>query len=89
MRAQRPVGHDAAQALAEFGNDGLPEFVVNRQWDMLMCNAPAERFVALLGQPDEVWQRVDESGGRNVMRMTFHPQGMQPRLKNWPQVAAP
>ncbi|MBT9608710.1 MAG: helix-turn-helix transcriptional regulator [Aquabacterium commune] len=68
-------------------HEPYPAMVVNRQWDMLMSNAPAERFVALLGQPDEVWQRVDESGGRNVMRMTFHPQGMQPRLKNWPQVA--
>jgi transcriptional regulator with XRE-family HTH domain len=69
-------------------HEPYPAMVVNRQWDMLMCNATADRFVALLGQPDEVWQRVDESGGRNVMRMTFHPQGMQPRLKNWPQVAA-
>jgi transcriptional regulator with XRE-family HTH domain len=68
-------------------HEPYPAMVVNRQWDMLMCNAPAERFVALLGQPDEVWLRVDESGSRNVMRMTFHPQGMQPRLKNWSQVA--
>lgn len=69
-------------------HEPYPAMVVNRQWDMLMCNAPAERFVALLGPPEEVWLRVDASGGRNVMRMTFHPQGMQPRLKNWPQVAA-
>jgi transcriptional regulator with XRE-family HTH domain len=69
-------------------HEPYPAMVVNRQWDMLMCNAPADRFVALLGQPHEVWQRVDESGGRNVMRMTFHPQGMQPRLRNWPQVAS-
>jgi transcriptional regulator with XRE-family HTH domain len=68
-------------------HEPYPAMVVNRQWDMLMCNAATERFVALLGPPDEVWQRVDESGGRNVMRMTFHPMGMQPRLKNWPQVA--
>jgi transcriptional regulator with XRE-family HTH domain len=68
-------------------HEPYPAMVVNRRWDMLMCNAPAERFVALLGPPDEVWQRVDESGARNVMRMTFHPQGMQPRLRNWPQVA--
>lgn len=67
-------------------HEPYPAMVVNRQWDMLMCNAPAERFVALLGSPDEVWQRVDASGSRNVMRMTFHPQGMQPRLRNWPQV---
>jgi transcriptional regulator with XRE-family HTH domain len=76
-----------ALALTIKHHEPYPAMVINRQWDMLMCNAPAERFVALLGPPDEVWQRVDESGRRNVMRMTFHPQGMQPRLRNWPQVA--
>lgn len=69
-------------------HEPYPAMVVNRQWDMVMCNAPAERFVGLLGPADEVWQRVDASGERNVMRMTFHPQGMQPLLKNWPQVAS-
>lgn len=68
-------------------HEPYPALVVNRQWDMLMCNGAADRFLALLGPPDELWQRVDPSGGRNVMRMTFHPQGLQPRLKNWPQVA--
>jgi transcriptional regulator with XRE-family HTH domain len=68
-------------------HEPYPAMVVNRQWDMVMSNGPADRFLALLGPLDEVWQRVDASGGRNVMRMTFHPEGMQPRLKNWPQVA--
>jgi transcriptional regulator with XRE-family HTH domain len=76
-----------ALALTIQHHDPFPAMVVNRQWDMLMCNAATDRFVALLGPTDEVWQRVDERGGRNVMRMAFHPQGMQPRLKNWPQVA--
>lgn len=68
-------------------HEPYPAIVVNRQWDMLMANAPADRFVALLGPPDEVWQRVDPSGRRNIMRMTFHPEGLQSRLTNWPQVA--
>jgi transcriptional regulator with XRE-family HTH domain len=69
-------------------HEPYPAVVVNRQWDMLMGNGPSDRFMALLGPPDEVWQRVDPSGARNVMRMTFHPQGMRPRLRNWAQVAA-
>jgi len=68
-------------------HEPFPAMVVNQQWNMLMCNEATERFVALLGQPDEVWMRVDESGGRNVMRMVFHPRGMQSQLKNWTQVA--
>lgn len=68
-------------------HEPYPALVVNRQWDMVMSNGPAQRFTAMLGEPDELWRRVDPSGGRNVMRMTFHPQGMQPRLRNWAQVA--
>ncbi|MBI5924657.1 MAG: helix-turn-helix transcriptional regulator [Aquabacterium sp.] len=83
MKAVREV-----LALTLQHHEPYPAMVVNRQWDMLMCNAPAERFVALLGPPEEVWQRVDGSGRRNVMRMTFHPQGIQPRIRNWPQLAS-
>jgi len=68
-------------------HEPFPAMVINRQWDMLMCNDSTERFVSLLGSPDEIWKRVDASGGRNVIRMTFHPEGLQLRLKNWPQVA--
>jgi transcriptional regulator with XRE-family HTH domain len=68
-------------------HEPFPALVVDRQWNMVMCNAAADRFIAMLGQPDDLWMRVDASGSRNVMRMTFHPDGMQPRLKNWAQVA--
>lgn len=68
-------------------HEPYPALVVDRGWNMVMCNGAADRFIAMLGQPDELWLRVDASGGRNVMRMTFHPDGMQSRLKNWLQVA--
>jgi transcriptional regulator with XRE-family HTH domain len=91
--AQRTLQNDEMNAVRDMldlmlkHHEPYPAMVVNKQWDMLMCNGPAERFVALLGPVQEVWHRVDASGGRNVMRMTFHPQGMQPMLKNWPEVA--
>lgn len=91
--AQRALQNDEMNAVREVLNlmlrhhEPYPAMVVDRQWNMLMCNGPAERFVALLGPVDEVWRRVDGSGLRNVMRMTFHPHGMQPLLSNWPQVA--
>lgn len=68
-------------------HEPFPALVVDRLWNMVMCNGAADRFIAMLGSPDEVWSRVDASGGRNVMRMTFHPDGMQSRLKNWVEVA--
>ena len=68
-------------------HEPFPALVIDPQWNMLMSNAATERFLGLLGNPDEVWQRVDPSGNRNVMRLTFHPQGMQPLLNNWDSTA--
>lgn len=68
-------------------HEPFPAVVVDRLWNMQMGNACTDRFIGLLGDVDEVWRRVDPSGGRNVLRMTFHPEGMQPLLRNWEQVA--
>lgn len=90
---QRELKDDDMAAVLEALNltlkhhEPFPAMVINNQWDMLMSNGSADRFIALLGHPDEVWARVDASGARNVMRMLFHPDGLQPRLRNWPHVA--
>lgn len=90
---QRALQNDEMRAVREAldlmlqHHEPYPALVVNRQWDMVMSNGPAQRFTAMLGDPDELWGLVDPSGGCNVMRMSFHPQGMQPRLRNWAQVA--
>lgn len=68
-------------------HEPFPALVVNREWNLVLANAATVRFISLLGDPDEVWQRVDPSGNRNVMRLTFHHQGMQPLIRNWDQVA--
>lgn len=68
-------------------HEPYPAVVVDRQWNMVLCNAAADRFIGLLGEPEAVWQRVDPSGGKNVLRMTFSEQGMRPLLKNWVQLA--
>jgi len=66
----------------------LPALVVNRHWGMVMSNAATTRILGLLdGEPRAVWQRVDPSGQLNVMRLTFHPDGLRRVLKNWEQAA--
>lgn len=70
-------------------HEPFPALVVNRSWEIVMQNEGATRFLALLGDPDEVWSRVDPGGGRNAMRLTFHPLGLQPLIRNWEQVATP
>lgn len=69
-------------------HEPLPALVVNRCWGMVMSNAATSRILGLLGgEPKEVWRRVDPSGQLNVMRLTFHPEGLQRVLKNWEQAA--
>lgn len=68
-------------------HEPFPALVVDREWNMVMRNKSADRFLTLLGDPEEIWKKIDSNGGYNVMRMTFHPAGMQPLLKNWQQVS--
>lgn len=53
-----------------------------------MRNQAADRFLSLLGDPVAVWKNVDPSGDFNIMRMTFHPQGLQPFIQNWEQASS-
>jgi len=64
-----------------------PAVVVDRQWNLLLQNTAAERFIGLLGETETLWQKVDPGGQHNVMRLTFSPHGMQPLIGNWPEAA--
>ncbi len=68
-------------------HEPYPAVVMDRQWNLLMKNQAAERFIGLVGAPDELWPKVDPSGQHNAMRLTFSPHGMQPLISNWPDVA--
>lgn len=68
-------------------HEPYPAIVLDRQWNSLLRNRAAERLIGMLGEPGEVWQRVDPSGQKNVLRLSFHPQGLRPLVRNWEQVA--
>lgn len=76
-----------ALALILQHHEPFPALVVDRNWNMMMRNQAADRFLSLLGDPVAVWKNVDPSGDFNVMRMTFHPQGLQPFIQNWAHAA--
>jgi transcriptional regulator with XRE-family HTH domain len=69
-------------------HEPYPALAVDRQWNVVLQNVAVDRLVNLLGSPSSVWRRVDPSGKRNLMRLTLHPHGMQPLVRNWPQTAA-
>lgn len=68
-------------------HEPYPALVMDRNWNLLLQNQAAERFIGLLGTPTEVWAKVDNNGQRNIMRMTFSPAGLQPFISNWPEVS--
>jgi transcriptional regulator with XRE-family HTH domain len=68
-------------------HEPYPAIVLDRQWNSLLRNRAAERLIGMLGEPGEVWRRVDPSGHKNVLRLSFHAQGLRPLVRNWEQVA--
>ncbi|MFY3384654.1 helix-turn-helix domain-containing protein [Paracidovorax sp. MALMAid1276] len=68
-------------------HEPFPALVIDRQWNVVMHNAAVDKLIGLLGNPAKVWKQVDPSGGRNLMRLTLHPKGLQPLIVDWPGTA--
>jgi len=68
-------------------HEPYPAIVADRNWNLVMSNDAAVRFMSLLGDLEQVWQRVDPSGDKNIYRMTFHPDGMKSMISNWDELA--
>lgn len=69
-------------------HEPFPALVVDRQWNVVLHNAAVDRLIGLVGEPARVWRKVDPTGGRNLMRLTLHPGGLQPLVVDWPETAA-
>ncbi|RLT96794.1 helix-turn-helix domain-containing protein [Ketobacter sp.] len=91
--ASRPLDSAAMSAVKQAldltlqHHEPYPAVVVDRHWNLLLQNTAAERFMGLLGPMDQLWQRIHPEAVPNVMRLTFSPQGLQPLIVNWPEVA--
>jgi transcriptional regulator with XRE-family HTH domain len=70
-------------------HEPYPAVVVDRAWNLFMANDAVSRVFGLLGNLDEIYGRVCGDGPRNVLKLTFHPQGLQPYIANFAEVAAP
>ena len=90
---QRPLESQEMQAVQDAlqmtlkHHEPYPALVADRNWDLLMANDAALRWIALLGNPEELWQKVDPSGRKNVYRMTLSEFGMRPFIANWDVLA--
>lgn len=59
-----------------------PALALDRAWNILLTNAPFEHLMAGFGA--DLWTRI---GGRNSLRLMFHPAGLRPWVANWEELA--
>jgi hypothetical protein len=48
-----------------------------------MTNSASLRLFGLLDDPLALWTRSCGNGPQNVLKLSFHPQGLQPYISNW------
>lgn len=65
----------------------FPAFVVNRCWDILMQNEAASIVFGAATDIEALWRKVCGDGPKNLLHLTFHPQGLRQFLVNWEEIA--
>lgn len=83
----RPV-NQALQLLLQH-HEPYPAIVVDRAWNLVSANAAMGRVLGLLGDPAQLWQRVCPDGRPNVLKLSFHPEGLRRHMVNFEEVGAP
>ncbi|MES2684913.1 MAG: helix-turn-helix domain-containing protein [Pseudomonadota bacterium] len=59
-----------------------PAIVLDAGWNILQTNEATQRLLSVFGDPAALWQRVCGDGPPNLMKLTFHPEGLRPFIKN-------
>lgn len=77
---------DALRLMLEH-HEPNPATVVDRDWNLLMRNDAAQRLLGLAGDAEAIWRRVCPDGVHNVLRLTFHPEGLRPYIANFDEAA--
>ncbi len=83
--AMEPV-RDALQRALDHHNP-YPALVVDKAWNLLMAN---ESLLGLFGMVDgllESCQRICGDGPLNIVKLSFHPEGLRAHTQNWQLVA--
>ena len=68
----------------------FPAIAVDRAWNIRLSNAPFDVMTSMFGE--NVWTDIggemrDGAPVRNLMRLFFHPNGIQPYVTNWTAIA--
>lgn len=86
--AERPL-HSPDMASVQLALDLLlkqqepyPAIVLDAGWNILQANAATNRLLSMFGDPAALWQRVCSDTPPNLMKLTFHPEGLRSYVKN-------
>lgn len=67
-------------------HEPYPAVVVDRDFNLLMDNRAFRAMIGLFGDADAVWRGCCPDGEPNLLRLTFHPQGARPFIRNFNEV---
>jgi transcriptional regulator with XRE-family HTH domain len=82
----RPV-LDAVRMILDH-HEPNPAVVLDGCWNVVMENRAMTRLFGLMGDIDAAWQRCCGDGSRNLLKLTFHPEGMRAFMQDWEGVCA-
>lgn len=68
-------------------HEPYPAMVIDRDWNAVMANDALNRAFGSLGDLPAMWQATCGDGPRNLLRLTFHPDGIRQYLANLDELA--
>jgi transcriptional regulator with XRE-family HTH domain len=77
---------DALNLLLE-RHEPNPALLVDRQTNFLSANRAARQVFGQYGDLESVLRRCCGNGSPNLLRLSFHPDGLRPHILNWTEVA--
>jgi transcriptional regulator with XRE-family HTH domain len=79
----------AALELLLAHHEPYPAIVVDRAWNLFMANAVVPGLFGMMGDLSEMFGRVCGERAPNVLALLLHPEGLQPHICNFEEVAVP
>jgi transcriptional regulator with XRE-family HTH domain len=69
-------------------HEPYPAIVVDRAWNLVLSNDAMLAVLAVLGDVDAMWRRVCGDQAHNLLKLTLHPHGLQPFIRNFEEIAS-
>ena len=68
-------------------HEPFPAVLVDANWKMLQPNSALLRLFSLIGDIGQIWAKIAPQEPPNVFKLTFHPQGLRPYIRNFEEIA--